>query len=211
MYYLINFRGHPGALERLGVALLNGELGLETNLELAVKWFKRSMKVATKQYSGGLYQYAVLHEKGLYPVLNEDNAFMLTLLEKACKLGNKDAHHKCAIGYEFGLWGLIQSFEYAYDQYYKAATRGNIESMYRLALFHLPFPDTKNDIEPRSSMAYKWAHKAAKLNHVLSMQLVSGCYKDGYGTQIDLNKSKYWSGLYKQGGKTSNHGEEKWL
>jgi TPR repeat protein len=178
------------------VALLKGELGLEVNNELAVKWLNRSMKIATKQYSGGLYHYAILHEKGLYPVINEDDAYMLKLLEKACKLGNKEAHHKCGEGYEFGLWGLIQSIEDAYDQYYKAAMRGNTESMYRLALFHLPLADTKPYIEPQPSMAYKWAHKAAKLNHVESMRFVSGCYKDGYGIEIDLNKSEYWNGLY---------------
>jgi TPR repeat protein len=180
--------------------LLNGELGLEKDPELATKWLKRSVATTTKQYSGGMYQYAILHENGLYPVLNQDQSFMLNLLEEACKLGNKDAHHKCAEGYEFGLWGLIQSIEDAYDQYYRAATRGNPESMHRLALFHVPGSETKDYIEPQAATAFKWAHKAAKLNHVESMQLVSGFYKFGYGTIIDMDKSYYWTELYLQGG-----------
>jgi TPR repeat protein len=182
------------------VALLNGELGLEKDPEMATKWLKRSVATSTKFYSGGMYQYAILHENGLYPVLNQDQSFMLSLLEEACKLGNKDAHHKCGEGYEFGLWGLVQSIEDAYDQYYRAATKGNVTSMYRLALFHIPLADTKDYIEPQAATAFKWANKAAKLKHVESMKIVSGFYKNGYGTQIDIVKSDYWNELYLQGG-----------
>lgn len=80
-------------MNRLGVALLKGELGLKRDAETAVKWIKRAASCATKEYSGGKYEYAVLHEKGLYPVISEDHVYMLSLLEEACVLGNPDARN----------------------------------------------------------------------------------------------------------------------
>lgn len=118
---------HPGAMHRLGKALLFGELGLKKDIEMAAMWLKKAAAFSTKDNPKGKYEYALMHEKGHYPIIKQDHEYMLTLLEEGCQLGDPDAHFKCAVGYETSSWGLVYSLKDAYDHYYRAAIRGHIE------------------------------------------------------------------------------------
>ncbi|KAG8979161.1 hypothetical protein FRB90_008218, partial [Tulasnella sp. 427] len=53
---------HPGAMYRLGIADLNGELGLPKRPKEGVKWLKRSSEHATAEFPHALHELALLHE-----------------------------------------------------------------------------------------------------------------------------------------------------
>jgi TPR repeat protein len=129
MYFLIYSRGtgHPAAMLRLGFAYMQGDFGLSRELNQAVSWIRRSSNNATKEYSQGKYEYARLHENGLYPALMKDHRYMMSLLQEGCNLDNASCHLKVASGYEDGSWGLIQSLREAYRHYHLAATLENTE------------------------------------------------------------------------------------
>ena len=53
---------HPGAMYRLGLAELNGNLGLSKKPKEGVKWLKRSAEHATVEFPHALHELALLHE-----------------------------------------------------------------------------------------------------------------------------------------------------
>jgi TPR repeat protein len=88
--------------------------------------------------------------------------------------------------------------ELALKWYMKAADQGNSNAMLALGAFHsnanswratggglaLPSEDEK---------AFQWFSKAANLGNLMSMLWLEGMYKEGEGTQKDLQKSFEWS------------------
>jgi TPR repeat protein len=111
----------------LGTYQITGENGFSIDVIQGVKWLSRSAQEATKEYPKGLYEYALLHENGLYPSLFKDHSFMISLLQEACRFDDPDAHIKCAQGYEAELWGLIRSPEDAIVHYQRAALKKHPE------------------------------------------------------------------------------------
>ncbi|KAI8911635.1 hypothetical protein EDD86DRAFT_245902 [Gorgonomyces haynaldii] len=80
------------SINRYGIAMLKGELGVPVDKTQAVKWLCRASQTATKEHSQGLYDYATLHEFGIPGVVFKDHPFMLSLLQDGCAFGNADCH-----------------------------------------------------------------------------------------------------------------------
>lgn len=71
---------HPGAMHRLGIAELNGELGLTKRPREGVKWLKRSAEIADQvdpPQPQSLHELAILHEKGIENVVFKVSRFWL--------------------------------------------------------------------------------------------------------------------------------------
>ncbi|KAF9018099.1 HCP-like protein, partial [Hymenopellis radicata] len=71
---------HPGAMYRLGVAELNGELSLS-------KRPKEDAEHATAEFPHALHELALLHERGIDNVVFVDYEYSIELLAQAAELG----------------------------------------------------------------------------------------------------------------------------
>ena len=99
---------HPGSQYRLGIAELNGELGLSKRPREGVKWLKRSAEHATAEFPHALHELALLHEKGLDNVVFMDYEYAAELLAQASELGYAPSAYKLGECYEYGKMGCPQ-------------------------------------------------------------------------------------------------------
>lgn len=99
---------HPGALYRLGIAELNGELGLSKRPKEGVKWLKRSAEHATAEFPHALHELALLHERGVDNVLFVDFEYSAELLAQASELGYAPSAYRLGECYEYGKMGCPQ-------------------------------------------------------------------------------------------------------
>lgn len=63
---------HPGSMHRLGLAEINGELGLTKRPKDGVQWLKRAAELADQvdpPQPQSLHELAILHEKGIDNVI----------------------------------------------------------------------------------------------------------------------------------------------
>jgi uncharacterized protein len=99
---------HPGAMYRLGIAELNGELGLSKSPKEGVKWLKRSAEHATAEFPHALHELALLHERGIDNVLFVDFEYAAELLAQAAELGYAPSAFRLGECYEYGKMGCPQ-------------------------------------------------------------------------------------------------------
>jgi TPR repeat protein len=99
---------HPGAMYRLGIAELNGELGLSKSPREGVKWLKRSTEHATAEFPHALHELALLHERGVENVVFVDYEYSVELLAQAAELGYAPSAYRLGECYEYGKMGCPQ-------------------------------------------------------------------------------------------------------
>lgn len=99
---------HPGAQYRLGIAELNGELGLSKRPREGVKWLKRSAEHATAEFPHAIHELALLHEKGLDNAVFADFEYAAELLAQASELGYAPSAYRLGECYEYGKMGCPQ-------------------------------------------------------------------------------------------------------
>jgi len=99
---------HPGAMYRLGIAELNGELGLSRSPKEGVKWLKRSAEHATAEFPHALHELALLHERGIENVVFVDYEYSTELLAQAAELGYAPSAYRLGECYEYGKMGCPQ-------------------------------------------------------------------------------------------------------
>jgi TPR repeat protein len=99
---------HPGALYRLGIAELNGELGLSRRPKDGVQWLKRSAEHATAEFPHALHELALLHERGIDNTLFVDLEYAAELLAQAAELGYAPSAYRLGECYEYGKMGCPQ-------------------------------------------------------------------------------------------------------
>lgn len=99
---------HPGAMYRLGIVELNGELGLAKRPREGVKWLKRSAEHATAEFPHALHELSLLHEKGIYNVVFVDTEYSIELLAQASELGYAPSAYRLGEFYEYGKLGCPQ-------------------------------------------------------------------------------------------------------
>lgn len=145
-------------MTRYGMALINGELTCSADVSQGARWLIRGSQEATSKYPAGLYEYAILHENGIQPVIFKDHLFMLSLLQQGCKLGDPRSHVKCAQGYDQGLWGLIYSPRDAYSHYLRAAKKNNPEVQISKTRQCTEPPFIYQDLHPRSYLPIHHLH-----------------------------------------------------
>ncbi|KAF9966378.1 hypothetical protein BGZ73_001019, partial [Actinomortierella ambigua] len=79
---------HPGAMWRLGVITLYGELGVQASPRDGVKWLKRAAQAATPEFPFALYELAQLHERGIENIVFVDPEYSVSLYSQAAELGH---------------------------------------------------------------------------------------------------------------------------
>jgi TPR repeat protein len=197
---------HPGAMYRLGIAELNGELGLSKRPKEGVKWLKRSAEHATAEFPHALHELALLHEKGLDNVLFVDFEYSIELLAQAAELGYAPSAYKLGECYEYGKMGCPQDPALSIHYYVRlsfssyssfkthlilvpkniAAQQSHRDACFALTAWYLvgsPGVLPQSDTE-----AFLWAQKAAEAGLAKAMYAVGYFLEVGIGTTANMTE-----------------------
>lgn len=186
-------------MHRLGLAEINGELGLTKRPREGVKWLKRAAELADAvdpPQPQSLHELAMLSEKGIDNVIFKDEEYAAELLARASELGYAPSAYKLGECYEYGKMGCPQDSALSIHYYSQsfffflccsdenltlktadiAAQQNHREACFALTAWYLvgsPGVLPQSDTE-----AYLWARKAA------DMGLAKAEYAVGYFTEV---------------------------
>ena len=164
-------RNHPGAMARLGRALLGGELGLggaapgstdaQNRYREGLKWLKRAAEAADPQHNAAPYELGALHETGHGPDVFRDETYAAQLFTQSADLGHPEANYRLGDAYEHGTLGCPKDPALSVHFYNGAASRGHARAQMALcAWFMVGAPPV---LERDENEAYEWAKRAAEL------------------------------------------------
>lgn len=189
-YRKANAALHPGAMYRLGIAELNGELGLSKSPKEGVKWLKRSAEHATAEFPHALHELALLHERGVENVLFVDFEYSIELLAQAAELGYAPSAYRLGECYEYGKMGCPQDPALSIHYYNIAAQQDHRDACFALTAWYLvgsPGVLPQSDTE-----AFLWAQKAAEAGLVKAMYAVGYFLEVGIGTAASMPDAAVW-------------------
>ncbi|KAI9323586.1 hypothetical protein BX666DRAFT_1888308 [Dichotomocladium elegans] len=192
---------HPGAMYRLGVAEMNGELGISKNARDGVKWLKRAAEAATSEYPHAIHELALLHEKGIENVVFVDLDYAVSLYAQAAELGYAPAAFRLGQCYEYGKLNCKQDPALSIHYYTIAAQQGHREACFALTAWYLV---GSPGILPQSDEeAYIWARRAAEKDLPKAEYAVGYFTEVGIGIAKDAAEAMHW---YK---KAAEHGDKR--
>lgn len=154
-------KGHPGAAVRLGMACINGSMGLENKYGEGVKWLKRAQESADAQYNSGPYELGMLHIEGCGRDIFKDEAYAAQLLTQSAELGHMEANFKMGQVYERGLLGCPRDPALSVHFYHGAAQKELPDAMMALCAWY--WVGAEPVLDKDEGEAYAWAKKAAEL------------------------------------------------
>ncbi|KAI8810332.1 hypothetical protein BJ742DRAFT_888194 [Cladochytrium replicatum] len=190
---------HPGAMYRLGMALLRGEMGMGRNTRDGVKWIKLSAKYADERYPHGLYELAMLHDKGVHNYVWTDHTYLVKCLTEAATLGHLGSQLKLGEAYEYGHFGVRVDPARSVYFYALAAGKSSAEAIFEIGGWYLTGADDATSgfhLERSHLEAFRWAKRAADLGLARAMHAVGYFYETGVGVpsaEVD-EESKKMSG-----------------
>nr|CAG8667114.1 5824_t:CDS:2 [Entrophospora candida] len=192
---------HPGAMYRLGMAELKGELGLSKNPRDGVKWLKRSVESASEEFPHALHELSELHEKGVENIVFVDLVYSCQLLTQAADLGFAPSAFKLGECYEYGKMGCPQDAALSIHYYTIAAQQDHREACFALTAWYLvgsPGVLPQSDAE-----AYLWAKRAADKGLPKAEYAVGYFTEVGIGVKKDQLEANIW---YRR---AAEHGDKK--
>jgi len=172
---------------RLGIAELNGELGLTKSQREGVKWLKRSTEHATAEFPHALHELALLHERGVENVVFVDYEYATELLAQAAELGYAPSAYRLGECYEYGKMGCPQDPALSIHYYNIAAQQDHRDACFALTAWYLvgsPGVLPQSDTE-----AFLWAKKAADAGLAKAMYAVGYFLEVGIGTPLNLTEA----------------------
>ncbi|KAH9914910.1 HCP-like protein [Epithele typhae] len=181
---------HPGALYRLGIAELNGELGLAKSPREGVKYLKRSAEAATAEFPHALHELALLHARGIDNVLFVDNEYAAELLAQAAELGYAPSAYRLGECYEYGKMGCPQDPALSIHYYNIAAQQNHRDACFALTAYYLV--GSAGVLPQSDTEAYLWARKAAEEGLTKAMYAVGYFLEVGIGTEPNMQEAISW-------------------
>ncbi|KAJ3286211.1 hypothetical protein HK104_009141, partial [Borealophlyctis nickersoniae] len=187
---------HPGAMFRLGMSLLRGDLNQSKNPRDGVKWLKLAAKYANEKYPQALYELALLHDKGVPNVVWPDHEYLLELLMQAASLGHGPSQYKLGEAFEYGNYGATIDPGRSVYYYSLAAANGNLEAMFELGGWYLTgADDPKTDFHLIQSdhEASRWVGLAAQGGLPKAMFAMGYFCEMGIGSGVkDMKAAVEW-------------------
>ena len=154
-------KNHPGAATRLGMACLEGTMGLTGKYKEGVKWLKRAAESADPQYNAAPYELARLHETGFGDDIFKDEVYAAQLYTQSAELGHPEANLVLGKAYEHGLMMCPKDAALSIHFYTGAARGGLPEAMMALCAWYLF--GAEPILEKNENEAFEWAKRAADL------------------------------------------------
>ncbi|KAK6505353.1 hypothetical protein TWF481_007258 [Arthrobotrys musiformis] len=171
-------RNHPGAMTRLAMACLRGDLGIADGYKEGLKWLKRATEAADYQYPNAPFELGKLHEVGDDKDIFKDPGYSAQLYAQAAELGHAEASYRLGEAYEKGTLECPQDAALSIHYYTGAAELGFAPAQLALcAWYTVGAPPL---LEPDESEAYAWAMKAAERG------LAKAAYTVGYFTEMGI-------------------------
>ncbi|KAF3905560.1 hypothetical protein AA313_de0205468 [Arthrobotrys entomopaga] len=194
-------RNHPGAMTRLAMACLRGDLGITDGYREGVKWLKRATEAADYQYPNAPFELGRIHEVGDDKDLFKDPGYSAQLYAQAAELGHAEASYKLGEAYEKGLLECPQDAALSIHYYTGAAELGFPPAQLALcAWYTVGAPPL---LEPDECEAYAWAMKAAERG------LAKAEYTVGYFTEMGIGCMRDEVGANTWYVRAAEHGEER--
>ena len=178
--------GEPKAMHRLGLALLQGELGCPEDQKEGITWLKQAVTLSSGRLPEALHDLAGCHERssGCTAVI-PDEPYARELYVRACGMNYAPSVYRMAAAYEYGHFGLRPSASRCIRLYERAAELGSPEAMLALSAWHLTGAVERPDggaaagstsssskgikntqevqiLEASEVFAYVWARRAAE-------------------------------------------------
>ncbi|KAG0205387.1 hypothetical protein BGX28_003008 [Mortierella sp. GBA30] len=181
---------HPGAMWRLGVVTLYGELGVSASPRDGVKWLKRSAQAASPEFPFALYELAQLHERGIENIVFIDPEYSVSLYSQAAELGHAASAFRLGECWEYGKLGCKQDPRLSIHYYTLAAQQEHPEACFALAAWYLV---GSPGILPQSDAeAYIWAKRAADANLPKALYAMGYFTEVGIGPRKDMDQALEW-------------------
>ena len=153
-------KNHPGAMTRLALACLAGELGLGDRYREGLKWLKRAAEAADFQYNSAPYELGLLHEAGYGDDIFQDESYSAQLFTQSADLGHAEANYRLGDAYEHGKLTCPRDPALSVHFYTGAAQRGHPLAMMALCAWYMVGAEPV--LEKDENEAYEWALKAAE-------------------------------------------------
>lgn len=186
---------------RLGVADVNGELGISKNPRDGVKWLKRSAEAATSEYPHAIHELALLHERGIPNVVFVDLSYAVSLYVQAAELGYAPSAFRLGECYEYGKLECSPDPAMSIHFYTIAAQQGHREACFALTAWYLV---GSPQVLPQSDEdAYLWARRAAE------KELPKAEYAVGYFTEVGIGITKNPNEAMEWYKKAAEHGDKR--
>ncbi|KAJ3361640.1 hypothetical protein GGF32_007108 [Allomyces javanicus] len=182
--------GHPGAMYRIGMAELHGELGMVVNPRNGTKWLKMAAAAATPEHPEALYELALLHETGIDHVVFVDYEYSVKLLREAAQLGHVMSMYRLGSYYEHGNH-VAKSPQTSFSYFKAAAERGHPDSMFGVASWYLT-GYSEAGVPQSDDQAFEWMKRAAESGLVKAFFALGYFYEEGIGTPGDPKLALEW-------------------
>ncbi|KAI7893765.1 uncharacterized protein EV154DRAFT_500730 [Mucor mucedo] len=189
-YKLAATLNHPGAMYRLGLADINGDLGLQRNIRDGNKWLKRSAVAATPEYPHALHELGLLHEKGLSDIIFKDVSYSIQLYRQAADLGYAPSAYRLGESFEYGYLGCKIDATNSIYYYTIAARQGDGEACFALSAWYLVGDDKK--IKPNEEKALYYATVAAEKGSLQAAFALGYFAEVGIAQAQNLVLAKEW-------------------
>jgi len=161
---------------------VSGEV-LANNLELAFELMLRSAKQGNKW---SIFDVALMYAKGQGTEKNQEEA--TAWFRTAAEIGNPAANLNLANRYFSGI-GVAKNNEEGGKCLLRAAELGDNRAQGKLGIL---FGRGENGFPKDEAESFKWFKQAAESGHPESMVHVARAYRDGLGTQKDVQAAIFW-------------------
>ncbi|CAO3591323.1 unnamed protein product [Absidia cylindrospora] len=195
---------HPGAMYRLGLAEMKGELGLSSNIRDGHKWLKRSAEASTTEYPHALHELGHLHERGLASIIFQDHDYAIRLYQDASDLGYAPSCFRLGECYEFGRLGCTVDPRLSMHYYGLAAEQGHSHACFALTAWYLI--GVPGWMEPSDEQAFAWALRATQAS---GGGLARAEYAVGYFYEVGIGIERNQTMALEYYQKAANHGEKR--
>ena len=158
-------KNHPGAMSRLGLACMVGDMGLTNRYREGLKWLKRAAESADFQYNSAPYELGLLHETGYGDDIFRDPSYAAQLFTQSADLGHVEANFRLGDAYEHGKLDCPKDPALSVHFYTGAAQRGHPLAMMALCAWYMVGAEPVLDKDENE--ACEWAKKAAETGKTL--------------------------------------------
>ena len=153
-------KNHPGAMFRLAMGCLRGDMGEAVKYREGIKWLKRAAEAADGQYNAAPYELGRLHETGYGDDVFKDEVYAAQLFTQSAELGHAEANFRLGDAYEHGKLRCPKDNALSIHFYHGAAARGHAAAAMALCAWYMVGAPPVLDKDENE--AFEWANKAAK-------------------------------------------------
>ncbi|KAK3812423.1 MAG: HCP-like protein [Linnemannia gamsii] len=182
--------GDPAGMYKLGMVVLKGMLGLQSNPREAISWLKRAADIADEDNPHALHELGLCFEKAGIPTVIPDESYSRELFTKAAGFGYAPSQFKLGHCYEYGALTCPVDPRRSIAWYTRAAEQGDAESELGLSGWYLT--GAEGVLKQSDTEAYLWARKAADKGLARAEYAVGYYSEVGIGVKQDLEESRRW-------------------